>query len=824
MLALIVNCNDNLRICIYGVIYMGKYKQIKEIPSEKGDGAVIISNIRLLEDNESGDRVIQVRLKNNSAEAQVAFAVLRVECFDAQGNESEPNILERFGCDVGIGEYFGVKHPIRLKNRTTDNVFVSVDTVEFKYDESDNDPILAETECVPDEEEEENSVSEEVVEAEESENDIDEEQGTISDEAQGNSPAEQLPTAKETQAKVKNYSKYILAGTAAFVLICIGAGLSTSNRKTDIDKANVTVSETTEVSETTSRVRETEATTSKPVTTHLETTVVTQSEIASNSLPYSKELVDAPQGGSISVIDTDVTVKYEYVSEMYDYVYDGNSFCTAGIMYPRFVLGNDSSQSYANSLNAICNDVYILVNKDDYDAFAADSYESGYLIGSGIEHNLSVKLVTKEFVVFNDVICSQNPGGYTYSIDDYYLFDINSQRRISLDDIFLNNNCKEIFAEVIINSINQNPDEYFSYATESVPDYLDEERLAWYINESGGITIVFPPLYLKPRLYGWSEFDIPYSKIKDLLTPYGQTLINSLGISTEVQNNTSLKHGNTIGNIMNYSAYTTDGTNLYYAGGENGYDWRLSKSSDKNLTNAERINQDYTDWVLYYDGWIYYRTASDDNCLYKIKPDGSGKTKLTDSKTARINIDNGKLYFRQNGAFYEMNTDGSGKRVLVNDNCYGSFVTDGKLYYLSDDSCSVIQYDILTGEKNWYDPNYVGYKIKYFTVDSQRGLIYSIADSSTGESAFRCISLRGGGKADIHGDGFKAYSFNLDDENIYLACELNGKSVFAVIDISTFKVTAEYDYPVIQREFYIIGDMIYYFDKDGAVYKMAKPV
>lgn len=818
---------------------MAKYKQIKEIPSEKGDGDVTICNIRLLEDNESGDRVIQVRLKNNSAEAQVAFAVLRVECFDAQGNESEPNILERFGCDVGLGEYFGVKHPIRLKNKTTDNVFVSVDTVEFKYDESDNDPILAETECVPDEEEGENSVSEEAdeavyetgVEADESDNSIDEEQGTISNEAQDNSPAEQLPTAKETPAKVKNYSKYILAGTAAFVLICIGAGLSTSNRKTDIDKANVTVSETTEVSETTSQVRETEATTSKPVTTHSETTAVTQSEIASNSLPYSKELVDAPQGGSISVIDTDVTVKYEYVSEMYDYLYNGDWFCTAGMTYPKFTMINESDNDYAGVLNSICSDLKNSINFRNPDEFAAEVFDICFMSEDaaycpnmgGRTHRLFVELVTQKFAVFYDSYSNREAGGQGYGSDAYYMYDIYRNYRIELDDLFTDG-YNEVFAEEIIKQINQNPDEYFSNAVQSVPGYLNADNLSWYINENGGVTLTFPQEYLKPRMAGISEFDIPYSKIKDLLTPYGQTMINSLGISTDAQHDSSLKHGNTIGNIMNYSAYTTDGTNLYYAGGENGYDWRLSKSSDKNLTNAERINQDYTDWVLYYDGWIYYRTASDDNCLYKIKPDGSGKTKLTDSKTARINIDNGKLYFRQNGAFYEMNTDGSGKRVLVNDNCYGSFVTDGKLYYLSDDSCSVIQYDILTGEKNWYDPNYVGYKIKYFTVDSQRGLIYSIADSSTGESAFRCISLRGGGKADIHGDGFKAYSFNLDDENIYLACELNGKSVFAVIDISTFKVTAEYDYPVIQREFYIIGDMIYYFDKDGAVYKMAKPV
>lgn len=499
---------------------------------------------------------------------------------------------------------------------------------------------------------------------------------------------------------------------------------------------------------------------------------------------------------------------------MYNYVYNGSAFCAAGITYPNFMLGNGNSISYNYSLSLICerikNDIVLT---DKFDDFAASSFEIDYLTWSRNSHQLDVILATTKFVVFSDVNWYQDPGGgYPYSSNDFYVYNVDDYNTIGLRDIFINSVYLDIFEVEIVNQINK---EYSTNFDEYVYDYLTSDYMSWYINENGGITISIPE---------FSEFDIPYSKIKDLLTPYGQTLINSLGISTEVQNNTSLKHGNTIGNIMNYSAYTTDGTNLYYAGGENGYDWRLSKSSDKNLTNAERINQDYTDWVLYYDGWIYYRTASDDNCLYKIKPDGSGKTKLTDSKTARINIDNGKLYFRQNGAFYEMNTDGSGKRVLVNDNCYGSFVTDGKLYYLSDDSCSVIQYDILTGEKNWYDPNYVGYKIKYFTVDSQRGLIYSIADSSTGESAFRCISLRGGGKADIHGDGFKAYSFNLDDENIYLACELNGKSVFAVIDISTFKVTAEYDYPVIQREFYIIGDMIYYFDKDGAVYKMAKPV
>jgi hypothetical protein len=53
------------------------------------------------------------------------------------------------------------------------------------------------------------------------------------------------------------------------------------------------------------------------------------------------------------------------------------------------------------------------------------------------------------------------------------------------------------------------------------------------------------------------------------------------------------------------------------------------------------------------NGWIYYSNASDGNKLYKIKVDGTSKTKLNDIATSCINVvDNWIFYSGEFSAYY----------------------------------------------------------------------------------------------------------------------------------------------------------------------------
>ncbi len=77
------------------------------------------------------------------------------------------------------------------------------------------------------------------------------------------------------------------------------------------------------------------------------------------------------------------------------------------------------------------------------------------------------------------------------------------------------------------------------------------------------------------------------------------------------------------------------------------------------------------------DGWIYY--IYKDN-LYKRKPDWTEKTKVSESKMARIYISGDWIYFQDSwdgGNLFKMKTDGTG-HIKISDDQIGSFTVSGQ--------------------------------------------------------------------------------------------------------------------------------------------------
>ncbi|UZQ49140.1 DUF5050 domain-containing protein [Clostridium kluyveri] len=123
--------------------------------------------------------------------------------------------------------------------------------------------------------------------------------------------------------------------------------------------------------------------------------------------------------------------------------------------------------------------------------------------------------------------------------------------------------------------------------------------------------------------------------------------------------------------------------------------------------------------------WAYYVNCSDNNRIYKIKLDGSSKTKIKDECVSQMLIDNGYMYYSSPGAIYKTKLNSSESLCILNDsNVDGNFnVANGWIYYTSKDcglykiktdgssNVKIIDGNILnpgiSGNRKIYGPNVV---------------------------------------------------------------------------------------------------------------------
>lgn len=113
----------------------------------------------------------------------------------------------------------------------------------------------------------------------------------------------------------------------------------------------------------------------------------------------------------------------------------------------------------------------------------------------------------------------------------------------------------------------------------------------------------------------------------------------------------------------------------------------------KDGSYKEVILSNNAEHILVHEGWIYYnQTASDDslmeNSLYKIRIDGTGRTKLNDAKTGHYVIDEDWLYFNvwtPGGGhvteFFKMKTNGDEPQQLSKDHVMYVGIHDNLIYY-----------------------------------------------------------------------------------------------------------------------------------------------
>jgi len=132
-----------------------------------------------------------------------------------------------------------------------------------------------------------------------------------------------------------------------------------------------------------------------------------------------------------------------------------------------------------------------------------------------------------------------------------------------------------------------------------------------------------------------------------------------------------------------YYSYPENGGTYY---GDGLYRIRADGTGKTKLLETEEIS-DPTRLRLDFDnGWIYFANAADSYTLYKIRTDGAEKLKLNDDEFSSVQaISDGWVYYRLNTAAdectYRIRTDGTGREVLCEFDAWIIGVTGDWIYY-----------------------------------------------------------------------------------------------------------------------------------------------
>lgn len=225
------------------------------------------------------------------------------------------------------------------------------------------------------------------------------------------------------------------------------------------------------------------------------------------------------------------------------------------------------------------------------------------------------------------------------------------------------------------------------------------------------------------------------------------------------------------------------------------------------------------------DGWIYYSNYSDNEYLYKMRTDGTEKTKLNSETSAYINVVGDWVYFEEevkdsrpdDGSdrenywlLYKIRIDGTDKTKLSNDrmgnlNIVGDWIyykncsDEARLYKIHTDGTSKTE---ITEDQAGFI-NVVGDWI-YYTNYSDEWYLYKIKTDGSSKMQLNNYKSR---EVDVIGDWI--YFVNMDDSFYIYKIRINGEDETILVDNETAYIN-------------IVGDWIYYnnYDDNKYLYKV----
>lgn len=135
---------------------------------------------------------------------------------------------------------------------------------------------------------------------------------------------------------------------------------------------------------------------------------------------------------------------------------------------------------------------------------------------------------------------------------------------------------------------------------------------------------------------------------------------------------TVFSYGNTTGNIMNGSGTAFDGEFIYFTNESDGDKIYKVRPDDSGLT---KVTDSPGYQISIMGQWIYYSSGITDKGIYRVKKDGASKAKLVDGTVMSINVVGEWIYYIVPGAdestLYKVKGDGSNKtKISVKNNDY----------------------------------------------------------------------------------------------------------------------------------------------------------
>ncbi|MGV8980870.1 DUF5050 domain-containing protein [Clostridium sp.] len=137
-------------------------------------------------------------------------------------------------------------------------------------------------------------------------------------------------------------------------------------------------------------------------------------------------------------------------------------------------------------------------------------------------------------------------------------------------------------------------------------------------------------------------------------------------------------YGNTPGNITNFAFVAKQGDWIYY---NNDTLYKIKTDG----TGKTEVNKDMPVFINVVGEWIYYIDVSTDkNEIYKVKTDGTSRTKLSNDVALYMAVAQDWIYYSNysdDGKLYKMKTDGTSKTKIANETVYEINISGDWVYY-----------------------------------------------------------------------------------------------------------------------------------------------
>lgn len=286
--------------------------------------------------------------------------------------------------------------------------------------------------------------------------------------------------------------------------------------------------------------------------------------------------------------------------------------------------------------------------------------------------------------------------------------------------------------------------------------------------------------------------------------------------------------GNTYSNLKNQGMFAEQGDWIYYSIGEGFYRMKLDG------TDKTKMNDDYAMYINIVGDFVYY---FDKGKIYRMKTDGTDKHILSEYADGMgLNVVGDYAYYTNKGALYRIKTDGSENGFISKDK-YGRVVSgcgltvSGDWIYYNNSNDNYYLYKIkIDGSQNikvkekCHGIVFEGDYCYYVGEDGKNIYRFKTEDPENQELANSCISdnakydyynIYGGKLYYVDPHSGKIYKMDLDGSNKTCVNNLAESFIFTN-DSSEVGPCGEPPHLVDPWPIFIVGEKIYYYDSNKA--------